>query len=97
MPPALCVMLPGAALGMLIMAVTWDWVCRARLVSVSGSGIAQRSGLHAVQGDDAAREWPGGRFGSGSGIEAAARGGQPAGHLVIAWWHPDRGLAALGL
>ena len=47
--PALCAMAPSAALGTLIMAVTWDCVRRARLMSVSGSGIRQQSGLDAAK------------------------------------------------
>jgi len=42
-------MAPSAALGTLIMAVTWDCVRRARLMSVSGSGIRQQSGLDAAK------------------------------------------------
>ena len=48
-PPALGAMLSGAALGTLIMAVTWDCVHRARLVSVSVPGIRQQSGLDAAK------------------------------------------------
>jgi len=47
-------MLSGAALGTLIMAVTWDYMRRARLVSVSGSGNPAATWSLCREGNDAA-------------------------------------------
>jgi hypothetical protein len=42
-------MRPGAALESLIMAVNWDYMSWARLVSVSGPGVRQQSGPYAAK------------------------------------------------
>ncbi len=92
MPPSAVRDAPSAALGTLIMAVTWDCVRRARLVSVSGSGNPAAIWPLRRESNHAAR----GRPGATSVLDRASKRPPavdgPAGHLVIASRHADRGL-----